>query len=62
MIYIPSFIKIGSGIQRLLGGATQVQHSDHVSLLSLFPNKKNRVKTKERKTGRKVITLLYFIS
>jgi hypothetical protein len=25
MIYIPSFIKIGSGIQRLIGGDTHTQ-------------------------------------
>jgi hypothetical protein len=33
MIYIPSFIKIGSGIQTLIGGIHR-QHSDHISLLS----------------------------
>jgi hypothetical protein len=35
MIYIPSFIKIGSGIQKLLGRDSQThrQHGDHISLL-----------------------------
>jgi hypothetical protein len=38
MIYIPSFIKIGSGIQKLIGGDTQThrQHGDRISLLSFF--------------------------
>jgi hypothetical protein len=26
MTYIPSFIKIGSGIQKLIGGLTDTQH------------------------------------
>jgi hypothetical protein len=35
MIYIPSFIKIGSGIQNLIGGDSQThkQHGDCISLL-----------------------------
>jgi hypothetical protein len=40
MIYIPSFIKIGSGIQRLILGGGDLeahrQNGDHISLLSLF--------------------------
>jgi hypothetical protein len=34
-IYIPSFIKIGSGIQKFIGGDTQThrQHGDRISLL-----------------------------
>jgi hypothetical protein len=28
MIYIPSFIKIGSGIQKLIGGYTDTQTDD----------------------------------
>jgi hypothetical protein len=36
MIYIPSFIKIGSGIQKLIGGDTQRQHGDRISLLQFF--------------------------
>jgi hypothetical protein len=39
MIYIPSFIKIGSGIQKLMrGGGSQThrQHGDLISLLLFF--------------------------
>jgi hypothetical protein len=36
-IYIPSFIKIGSGIQKLMGGGggsqSHRQHGGHISLL-----------------------------
>jgi hypothetical protein len=37
--YVPSFMKIGSGIQKLMVGNTQThrQHGDHISLL-LFCN------------------------
>jgi hypothetical protein len=40
MIYIPSFINIGSGIQKLIGGDTQKhrQHGDLISLLLFFQN------------------------
>jgi hypothetical protein len=38
MIYIPSFIKIGSAIPKLIGG-------DHISLVSFFQNKESRLKT-----------------
>jgi hypothetical protein len=34
MIYIPSLIKIGSGIQKLIGGFPDTQHGDRISLLS----------------------------
>jgi hypothetical protein len=37
MTYIPSFIRIGSGIQKLIGGGedseTHRQHGDRISLL-----------------------------
>jgi hypothetical protein len=37
MIYIPSFIMTGSGIQKLMGGDyTDTQHGDLVSLLLFF--------------------------
>jgi hypothetical protein len=36
MIYIPSFIKIGSGIQRLLGGGGIRRHTEHGDLISLL--------------------------
>jgi hypothetical protein len=35
MIYIPNFIKTGSGIQKFAGGAHR-QHRDLISLLFLF--------------------------
>jgi hypothetical protein len=37
-IYIPSFVKIGSGIEKLIRGDTQthMQHGDRISLLLLF--------------------------
>jgi hypothetical protein len=38
MIYIPSFIKIGSGIQKLIGGFKYTEHGDSTSLL-LFSSK-----------------------
>jgi hypothetical protein len=44
MIYIPSFIKIGSGIQKLIGGCTDTQHGDRISPFSFFQNKENRLK------------------
>jgi hypothetical protein len=47
MIYILSFIKIGSGIQKLLRWDTQKhrQHGDSISLILFFQNKKSRLKT-----------------
>jgi hypothetical protein len=38
MIYIPNYIKTGSGIQKLIGRDSQThrQHGDHVSLLNFF--------------------------
>jgi hypothetical protein len=38
MMYIPSFIKIDSGIQKLTRGHSQThrQHGDRISLLSFF--------------------------
>jgi hypothetical protein len=41
MIHIPSFIKIGSGIQTLIGGIHR-QHGDLISLLLFFQNRKVR--------------------
>jgi hypothetical protein len=42
MVYIPSFIKIRSAIQKLIGGDTQTyrQHGDRISLLLFLQNKK----------------------
>jgi hypothetical protein len=45
MIYIPSLIKIGSGIQKLTEGGyrhTHRQHRDRISLLSFFFQNKER--------------------
>jgi hypothetical protein len=41
-IYIPSFTKIGSGFQELIGGNTQThrQHGDRISLLLFFKIRK----------------------
>jgi hypothetical protein len=42
MMYVPSLIKIGSGIQRLLRGDTHTdrQHGDLISLLLFFKIRK----------------------
>jgi hypothetical protein len=42
MIYLPSFIKFGSGIQKLTGG-THRQHGDRVCLILFFQNKESRL-------------------
>jgi hypothetical protein len=44
MICIPSFIKIGSAIQKLIRGDTQTHkhHGDQISLLSFFQEKESR--------------------
>jgi hypothetical protein len=46
MIYISSFIKIGSGIQKLMGDDTQKhrQQGDLISLHLFFRNKESRLK------------------
>jgi hypothetical protein len=54
VIYIPGFIKIGSGIQKLMGGGihrhkhththTHGQQRDLISLLYFFQNKESRLK------------------
>jgi hypothetical protein len=46
IIYIPSFIKIGWGIQKLLERdhiQTHRQHGDLTSILSFFQNKESRL-------------------
>jgi hypothetical protein len=52
MIYVPSFIKIGSGVHKLTGeihrhtdAQTHRQHGDRISLLSFFQNEESRLKT-----------------
>jgi hypothetical protein len=49
MIYIPSFIRIGSGTQKLIGGIHR-QHGDRISLLSFFQNKASRLKPRNQWT------------
>jgi hypothetical protein len=48
IIYIPSFIKLGSGIQKLIGGGgdtlTQWQLGDLINLLLFFQKKESRLK------------------
>jgi hypothetical protein len=45
LTYIPSFITIGSGIQKLIEEVSQKhrQHGDLISLFILFENKKSRL-------------------
>jgi hypothetical protein len=43
MINIPTFIKIGSGIQKLMVGGIHRQHNDLISLLLFFQNKESRL-------------------
>jgi hypothetical protein len=45
MIYIPSFIKIDSSIQKLMGWDLQTrrQHDDLIGIFLFFKNKKNRL-------------------
>jgi hypothetical protein len=47
MIYIPSFIKIGSSILKLIRQDSQThrQHGDLISPLLFFQNKESRLKT-----------------
>jgi hypothetical protein len=49
MMYLPSFGKVGSGIQKLLGGIhkqTPRQQDDLISLLLCFQYQENRLKTR----------------
>jgi hypothetical protein len=50
MIYIPSFRKFGSCIQKLIGGDTKTRrhrrYGDRISLILFFQNKKSRLKNK----------------
>jgi hypothetical protein len=48
VINVPSFIKIGSGVQELIGGIhrhTHRQQRDLISLLYFFQNNERRLKT-----------------
>jgi hypothetical protein len=44
MIYIPGFIKIGLGIQKLTRGIHR-QHADRISLLLFIENEESRLET-----------------
>jgi hypothetical protein len=45
LIYIPNFIKIGSGIQKLMGDTRRDrQHDDLISLLLFIQNKESKLK------------------
>jgi hypothetical protein len=47
MIYTPIFIRIGLGIQKLMGGGihTHRQDGDSISLLLFLENKKSKLKS-----------------
>jgi hypothetical protein len=47
MIHTPSFIKIGSATQMLMGTEAQTprQNGDRISLLLFFQNKESKLKT-----------------
>jgi hypothetical protein len=45
MMHVPSFIKIGSGIQKLMEGIHR-QQGDLISLFSFLKNEKSRLKMK----------------
>jgi hypothetical protein len=46
MISIPSFIKLGSGIEKLIGGHTQTAWRLHTSIFIFFKNKEIRLNGK----------------
>jgi hypothetical protein len=57
VIYEPSFIKIGSGIQKLIRGIhTQTATRYHKPTL-FFQNKESRLKSRQSATGCNVTTL-----
>jgi hypothetical protein len=60
VIYVPSFIMFGSGIQKLIGGIHRHAHRQHgnlISLLSFFQNKESRLKMHNSKSKlKKIIT------
>jgi hypothetical protein len=45
IIYIPSFINIGSAIQQLMGGGIHRQRGDRISLLLFSQHKESGLKT-----------------
>jgi hypothetical protein len=55
MIYTQSFIKISSGIEKVMGGIYR-QHGDHIGLL-FFKNEECRLKT-DHKHPRPVLDMI----
>jgi hypothetical protein len=47
-VAIPTFINIGSGIQKLLGGGMHSQHGDRINLPLFFQNKESMLKWNKR--------------
>jgi hypothetical protein len=62
MMYAPNFIKIGSGIQKLMGGGILIQtrreQGDLISPLVFFQNKERRLKTRHS-CGVKLSSFMY---
>jgi hypothetical protein len=56
VIYIPSFIKICSGIQKLMGEGIHRQHGDCISLLSSFQTKESTLIRQSIKSSKENIT------
>jgi hypothetical protein len=47
MLYMPSFVNTGSGIEKLVGvGYTDTQNGQLISLVLFFQNKESRLKIK----------------
>jgi hypothetical protein len=45
MNHIPSFLEIGSAIEKLMGGGIYKEYGDLISLILRFQTKKSRIKT-----------------
>jgi hypothetical protein len=54
MTYITISTKIGSGTEKLIGGCTDRQHGDLISLLLFLQNKKSRLKIRTNPTPNKL--------
>jgi hypothetical protein len=51
MTYIPNFIKICSGIQKLIGGGGGIhRHREHGDRISLFQENRRKIKTNKMLT------------
>jgi hypothetical protein len=59
MIYIPNFIKTGSGIQKLIGGVHgHRQHGDRINLFSFLQNKESRLTIDLKDTKREDVNTI----